>query len=147
VANTGGITSDRPNYSGAAGCHPFQISDLTLPKQRAVQWFNPECYQVQKFATLGNVGRDSLNGPGLLQLDFSIIKDTKVTERATAQFRAEFFNITNHTNLGQPAAAVFSGPGGALANINTVFPAANAGWITATSTTSRQIQLALKLIF
>ena len=146
VANTGGITADRPNYSGAAGCHPSQITDTVNALQRTVQWFNPACYAVQPFATLGNVGRDSLIGPGLLNLDFSIIKQTRITEKLNTEFRAEFFNIINHTNLGQPNGAVFSGAGGAGAAIAS-FIAGNAGLITNTSTTSRQIQFALKLIF
>jgi hypothetical protein len=143
VANTGGITADRPNYSGAPGCHPYHITDMLSGP--FVQWFDPGCYTVQPFATLGNVGRNSLVGPGLLGLDFSIIKDTKVTETLSAQFRAEFFNIINHTNLGQPAGAVFSGPGGAGAGAS--FIAGNAGLISTASTTSRQIQFALKLVF
>jgi len=141
VANTGGITSDRPNF--VAGCHPYDVQGkLSGP---FVQWFDPSCYAVQPFATLGNVGRNSLIGPGLLDLDFSIIKDTKVTETLSAQFRAEFFNIINHTNLGQPAGAVFAGPGGASAGASYI--AGNAGLISTASTTSRQIQFALKLIF
>jgi hypothetical protein len=146
VANTGGITSDRPNYSGAPGCHPSQITDTVNAQQRTVQWFNPACYAVQPFATLGNVRRDSLIGPGLLNLDFSIIKQTRITEKLNTEFRAEFFNIINHTNLGQPNGAVFSGAGGAGAAVGS-FIAGNSGLITSTSTTSRQIQFALKLIF
>jgi hypothetical protein len=111
-----------------------------------VQWFNPACYAVQPFGTLGNVGRDSLIGPGLLNLDFSIIKQTRITEKLNTEFRAEFFNIINHTNLGQPNGAVFSGAGGAGAAVGS-FIAGNSGLITSTSTTSRQIQFALKLIF
>jgi hypothetical protein len=147
VANTGGITSDRPNYSGAAGCHPGQITDTVNSLQRTVQWFNPACYAVQPFATLGNVRRNSLIGPGLLNLDFSIIKQTRITEKLNTEFRAEFFNIINHTNLGQPVGGVFSGAGGAASGPVTDFIAGNAGLITSTSTTSRQIQFALKLIF
>ena len=146
VANTGGITADRPNYSSAPGCHPSQITDTINAQQRTVQWFNPACYTVQPFATLGNVRRDSLIGPGLLDLDFSIIKQTRITEKLNSEFRAEFFNIINHTNLGQPNGAIFSGAGGAGAAAGS-FIAGNAGLITATSTTSRQIQFALKLIF
>jgi hypothetical protein len=148
VANTGGITSDRPSYKAPApaGCHPFQITNHVNVTQRSVQWFNPNCYAVQPFATLGNVGRNSLTGPGLLDLDFSVVKDTKVTETVSVQFRAEFFNIINHTNLGQPAGAVFAGAGGAGAAAGS-FIAGNAGLITTASTTSRQIQFALKLIF
>jgi hypothetical protein len=141
VANTGGITSDRPNF--VAGCHPYDVKgNLSGP---FVQWFDPSCYTPQPFATLGDVGRNSLVGPGLLNLDFSIIKDTKVTEAVSAQFRAEFFNILNHTNLGQPAGGVFAGPGGS--NAGNSFIGGNAGLISTASTTSRQIQFALKLIF
>jgi Carboxypeptidase regulatory-like domain len=149
-SNTGGLTGDRPDYSGAPGCHPSQVEDTIHFTQRTVQWFNPACYAIQPFGTLGDVGRNSLIGPGLLDLDFSIIKETKITERLNAEFRAEFFNILNHTNLGLPAAGVFAGTRGSPANpvpTNTTFDSATAGVITSTSTTSRQIQFALKLIF
>ena len=62
---------------------------------------------------------------------------TVITERVNLQFRAEFFNLLNHTNLGTPNALVFSGA--------TVSP--SAGLITSTATTSRQIQFGMKLIF
>jgi hypothetical protein len=50
----------------------------------------------------GNMGRDSLRGPSLKQLDFSLFKDTKVTERLNVQLRAEVFNILNHPNFSNP---------------------------------------------
>jgi hypothetical protein len=65
------------------------------------------------------------------------MKNTALTEKVNLQFRAEFFNALNRTNLSTPNAVVFSG--GAIS--------ASAGLITATATTSRQIQLGLKLIF
>jgi hypothetical protein len=145
-ANTGGITADRPDYSGAAGCHPYQILDQTNHAQKTVLWFNPNCYQLQPLDTLGNVGRDSLTGPGLLDLDFSVIKQTKITEKLNAELRAEFFNILNHTNLGQPATGVFAGSRGVLPD-PSAYISATAAAITSTSTTSRQIQFALKLTF
>ena len=64
-------------------------------------------------------------------------KNTPVQERVTLQFRAEFFNALNHTNLGAPNPIVFLG--------TSVSP--SAGLITTTATTSRQIQLGLKLIY
>jgi hypothetical protein len=149
-SNTGGLTGDRPDYSGAAGCHPSQIVDQINRAQKTVEWFNPACYSIQPFGTLGDVSRDSLTGPGLLDLDFSVIKDTKITEKLNAEFRAEFFNILNHTNLGQPALGVFAGTRGSLAvpiPAATTFDSATAGIINSTDTTSRQIQFALKLIF
>jgi hypothetical protein len=66
-----------------------------------------------------------------------VFKNTAITERTTLQFRAEFFNILNHVNLGTPNATVFSG--GAIN--------ASAGLITTLATTPRQIQFGLKLIF
>jgi hypothetical protein len=48
------------------------------------------------------MGRDALRGPSLKQLDFSLFKDTKLTERFTMQLRAEFFNIFNHPNFANP---------------------------------------------
>ncbi len=143
-SNTGGLTGDRPDYSGAAGCHPYQILNTVNRAQETVQWFNPACYTLQPFGTLGNVGRDSLYGPNFVNLDFSIIKDTTVTEKLSAQFRAEFFNIINHTNLGQPATGLYTGSVYAPASILT---SATAGQITTTSGPSRQIQFAVKLIF
>jgi hypothetical protein len=68
------------------------------------------------------MGRNSLRGPSLKQLDFSVFKDTRLAERLTMQLRAEFFNILNHPNFSNPllpsgiADAGFSGisPGGSL---------------------------------
>jgi Carboxypeptidase regulatory-like domain/TonB dependent receptor-like, beta-barrel len=141
VANTGGITADRPNF--VAGCHRYDVQGK--PSGPFVQWFDPSCFAPQTFGTLGNVKRNSLVGPGLLDLDFSIIKQTRITEKLNSEFRAEFFNIINHTNLGQPSGSVFAGPGGAAAGGS--FIGGTAGLISTASTTSRQIQFALKLIF
>ncbi|MDE3170834.1 MAG: TonB-dependent receptor [Acidobacteriota bacterium] len=147
-SNTLGLTGDRPNHSGAPGCHPNEIVDTKNFAQRYVQWFNPACYAIEPFGTLGNVGRNSLMGPGLLDLDFSILKQTRVTEKMNAEFRAEFFNIINRTNLGQPISAVFAGTRGSPAvPLGTAFTSATAGIITSTATTSRQIQFAVKLTF
>jgi hypothetical protein len=63
-------------------------------------------WQRPQRGVFGNVGRNSLRGPDFWQTDFSLFKDFAVTERAKIQFRAEAFNILNHTNLGQPNACV-----------------------------------------
>ncbi len=96
---------------------------------------------------LGNAGRNSLYGPGLTTVDFSIFKNThvpRISEAFRVQFRAEFFNILNHPNLAAPNFlndannSIFDSSGN---------PIGNAGVIGSTSTSSRQIQLGLKFIW
>ena len=103
------------------------------------QWFNPAAF-LQPPANsgfYGNLGRDTLNGPSLFDWDFSAIKDTRLSERTSLQFRAEIFNIVNHTNFNTPALITFTPSG--------VSP--TAGVINNTATTSRQVQFALKLLW
>jgi hypothetical protein len=78
-----------------------------------------------------------LIGPGLATWDFSVLKETRIRERLSLQFRAEVFNLLNRANFNQPNAIVFTPSG--------VSP--TAGVITITSTTSRQVQFGLKLLW
>jgi len=141
VADLGAIQGDRPDYSGTCPGGKDQILG------KWYNWFNANCYAVQPFGTLGDVGRSSVEGPNLVELDASIIKETKVTERVNAEFRAEFFNVLNHTNLGLPSnLGVVTGLPFAATLAPSGLPG-QSGAITATSTTNRQIQFALKLTF
>ncbi|HEX4166289.1 MAG TPA: hypothetical protein VHZ55_12545 [Bryobacteraceae bacterium] len=103
------------------------------------QWFNPAAFlqPPTNSGFYGNLGRDTLIGPGLGTWDFSLMKDTAIHVRANLQFRAEFFNLLNRANFNTPNAVVFTPSG--------VSP--TAGVITSTSTTSRQIQFGLKLLW
>jgi hypothetical protein len=103
------------------------------------QWFNPAAFLAPPNASgfYGNLGRDTLPGPGLATWDFSLLKEMPMGERTTWQFRAEFFNILNRANFNAPNAVVFTPTG--------VSP--TAGIITSTATTSRQIQFGLKLLW
>jgi hypothetical protein len=92
---------------------------------------------------IGNGGRNSIRGPGLVDLDFSLFKNNyvrRISETFNAQFRAEMFNVLNHPNFLSPtaAAAIFNQNGASIGG---------AGLITGTSTTSRQIQFGLKVIW
>ena len=102
-------------------------------------YFNPAAFAPPPSGFFGNVGRDTLTGPGTATVDFSVLKNAAVTERVKLQFRAEFFNILNRANFSTPNTVVFSS-----ANSG---PSPSAGVITATSSTSRQIQFGLKLLF
>jgi hypothetical protein len=116
---------------------------------RVAQFFNPNAFSAPAYGTVGNARRDSLTGPGYGDWDLSLLKTTQFTERTRLQFRAEFFNIANHTNLQLPNEVVYSaGPTqGTTANQITVATFGSPGVISATANTSRQIQLALKLLF
>jgi hypothetical protein len=101
------------------------------------QWFNPNAFSLPAAGTYGNLGRGVFTGPGLAEMDASLFKNTAISEHTSLQFRAEFFNVINHPNLGPPNATVFSS---GAAN-------ASAGLITTLATSPRQIQFGLKLMF
>jgi hypothetical protein len=99
---------------------------------------------------LGNAGRNSLTGPGLVNLDFSVFKNfpvKKISESFNVQFRSEFFNIMNHANF-QPPLAFSHGGSSALFNKDGT-PATGGGFLDATvgSPSGRDIQFAVKVIW
>jgi hypothetical protein len=92
---------------------------------------------------LGNERRNSVIGPGVVNFDFSLFKNNyirRISETFNVQFRAEFFNVFNHSNFNSPIdnSTLFDQTGA---------PVAGAGMIDSTSTTAREIQVALKVIF
>ena len=86
----------------------------------------------------GSAGRDSLPGPKFVNTDFSIVKNTKLTERLNLQFRTEVFDLFNHPNFGDPTNTATSAAFGKI--LSTRFPVGDFG-------SARQIQFALKLLF
>lgn len=129
---------DVPNLVAAPGCHS------AVNPGNPIQYIKVACFAVPNPITLrGNLGRNTLIGPGLVNLDSSLLKNNYVkhiSDTFNIQFRAEFFNIVNHTNFSPPLdnRNVFDSNGN---------PIGNAGLITSTQTPSRQIQFALKLIW
>jgi hypothetical protein len=115
------------------GCDP-QPNNSGVPTQPF-----PNCINL-----LGNDPRNDVIGPGLINLDFSVTKDTHITkirETANLQFRAEIFNIANHPNYQFPGTKQLTpldASGG---------PVPNFGTFTTTQSPERQIQFALKLIW
>jgi hypothetical protein len=120
---------DRPSFN------PSYTGSALIGKQ--TKWFDPNAFVLPPAGTWGNLGREAFRGPNLVNMDLSLLKNIAVSEKTNVQFRTEFFNALNRTNLGTPGSTVFSG-----SSINP-----SAGLITATATTSRQIQFALKLMF
>ena len=87
----------------------------------------------------GNAGRNILEGSSLKQFDLALAKHWSLSERVNLQFRSDFFNLLNHTNLNTPNPVVYAAATGG--------PSPTAGVIPSTSTTSRQVQLGLKLLW
>jgi len=102
------------------------------------EYFNPAAFSAPVTGTYGDAGRDSLTGPGLTSLDFSVARKFAIKERLALQFRAEFFNILNHANFNEPNPVIFT-------SATALSP--TAGVISSTTTTSRQIQFGLKLLW
>jgi hypothetical protein len=120
---------------------PFLNPDFKGPMILGMpsQWFDPNAFLAPppNSGFYGNLGRNTLIGPGLATWDLSVIKDTTVYERLSLQFRAETFDLLNRANFNTPNLIVFT-PSGV---------SATAGAITGTSTASRQIQFGLKLLW
>jgi Carboxypeptidase regulatory-like domain/TonB dependent receptor len=102
----------------------------------ADRWFDTSVFTSN--GGFGSLGRNVIIGPGFTNMDFSVIKDTKLREGMLAEMRAEVFDLFNHANLGQPGNLVGSPAFGRITN--TRFPTGESG-------SSRQVQFALKLIF
>ena len=122
--------ADRPNLRTGASNNPV----LGGPDR----YYDPNAFELPPPGFYGNLGRNTMIGPGFVNVDMSLVKITSVGERFTTEFRAEFFNVFNHANFWLPSVTVFNSNG-------TVRGAA--GRITRTAATSRQIQFGLKLSF
>jgi hypothetical protein len=115
---------DRPN---ATGVSPYLDNPTTS------KWFNLAAFTVPTPGTYGNVGRNSVVGPGVVAFDFSLHKDFKITETHRLEYRWELFNAANHPVWATPNT-----------NANS---AGSFGSITGTRLSMRQMQMALKYVF
>ena len=121
--------------------------NIILPEGQAItgnpaHWANPAAFSLPAPGTFGNLQRDFLPGPGIVDVDFAVLKDTQIKEQTRLQFRAEFFNLFNHANYGLPNASAFVQTAAGGGAPNPTF-----GKSTTLTTANRQIQFALKLIF
>jgi hypothetical protein len=124
--------TDFSNTGGDARPNAVLGVPITPPGgQSRQQWFNPAAFTNPQEGQFGNVGRNTLTGPGNISIDFSIFKNFAIREQARLQFRTEFFNMINHPNFG---------------GLNTTYDSTNPGELT-TAGTSRQVQFALKFLF
>ncbi len=127
-----GITNNRPNVvEGKTG----ESSDPTID-----QWFDVTAFsRTEPTGTFGNIGRNTLRGPNIVNMDLSLIKNTKIGPVDT-EFRVEAFNILNHPQFGPPARTFGN------SDFGTITASANPSCQTC-GTSERQIQFGLKVRF
>jgi hypothetical protein len=97
--------NDRPDITVA------NISDTKLSSKRSHsalinEWFNTADFVPNAIGTYGNIGKNSLRGPRLFTTDLALLKNGKVGERVSYEFRAEFYNAFNNVNFGDPDAGL-----------------------------------------
>jgi hypothetical protein len=97
TANAGTLLGENPVRANATGQPLFPGGTHTTG-----EWFNPAAFATPPAFQFGNVGRNTVTGPGMQLLDFAVTRQFRMTERTALQFRAEFFNALNQTNLGMP---------------------------------------------
>lgn len=120
------------------------IGDPTIANPDPSMWFNTAAFCAPGTtgctgpAVFGNVGRNTLIGPGFNNFDFSVLKKTKITETTRIEFRTEIFDLFNHPNFGQPGRTVGAATFGKITN--TRFSPGDSG-------SARQIQFAVKYVF
>jgi len=94
-------------------------------------WFNTAAFAQPAPYTFGNEGVGIVRAPGLINLDFSLLRNFSFTEKIRAELRGEFFNALNHTNLGLPGQAFGSAGFGVISSAGP----------------ARQIELGARIIF
>ena len=151
---------DVPNRLGGSGCatltnpgnpnNYIKTQCFAIPTAPSAAFWTANCdpafgtiTNLRCFNLRGNAGRNILIGPGISNLDFSVFKNNyihRVSENFNVQFRTEFFNILNRANFNVPAAnnSIFDSSGAAVST---------AGLVTSTSTSAREIQFGLKIIW
>jgi outer membrane receptor protein involved in Fe transport len=153
-------TTNINNLTGVASIRPDTIAPVRMIRD-VNQWFTngvcdptdpANCPAGSTFAIpvnfvngarvlhFGNLGRNSITGPAFHNVDFSVLKNTRITETIRTQFRGEIFDIFNHANFGNPG--LVATPGSTTFGVirQTRFPTGESG-------SSRQVQFTLKVIF
>ncbi|MBF8305992.1 MAG: outer rane receptor protein, partial [Acidobacteria bacterium] len=140
---------DRPSLAPGMSNNPTSgtTTCFGVPEklQTVARYYDPCAFALPDLGTYGNLGANTIIGPGFVNFDFAVHKTFNFTERVNLQFRGEFFNLFNTPGFGDFARSIFrsatGGPGG------TPLYNGSAGRILDTLNTSRQIQFGMKLGF
>jgi hypothetical protein len=122
--------------------YPIATGPIVVTGNPFGQWVSPSNFaNPATQTTFGNVGRNSVVGPDFKNFDLALAKNTKLTERMSLQLRCDAFDLFNHPNFGQPSRVLSSATSTTFGLItSTRFPTGDSG-------SSRQLQLAMKLMF
>jgi hypothetical protein len=106
------LQGSHPEISGFFSSRPDVVADPNRGPRTADQWVSPSAFRrldpIAEAGRFGNAGRNTARGPGIANLDLSLLKNVRLAEPAELQFRAECFNVANHANLGLPVNDVAS---------------------------------------
>jgi hypothetical protein len=127
TANSGTLLGENPIRANYTGEPVFGPGTRTTDR-----WFNPAAFAAPSAFSFGNVGRNTVYGPGMRTLDLAMTREFRVTEKVNFQMRAEFFNALNHSNFGTP---------------NRFVNTPQFGTITEAATPGRQIQFGARISF
>lgn len=133
-------TVDEPSYANDGS--PLRINRNPRTGQ---PYFNPNYFVQEPLGQVGNAMRRFFSGPGILNSDLALLKDTKITESRSLQFRAEAFNIFNHAQFNNPSGN-FNNTGTGQPGFNGLGFTGGFGYITS-ARDPRIMQVALKLQF
>jgi hypothetical protein len=131
------VFGDTANAGTVVGENPIRANKTGQPvfgqgTRNSTTWFNPRAFATPPAYTYGNVGRNTVYGPGLQTMDLGIVREFSIAEKARFEMRGEFFNLFNHTNYGTP---------------NRFVNTSSFGSITEVSTPGREIQLSARISF
>jgi len=127
TANAGTVVGENPIRANSTGEKIFASGT-----KNSTTWFNPGAFAAPPAYTYGNVGRNSVYGPGMQTMDLALVRSFSLAQRSRFETRAEFFNALNHTNLGTP---------------NRFVNTSSFGSITEVATPGREIQLSARVSF
>jgi hypothetical protein len=129
---TPSVNGNPVNTTGGQRPDRLRDGNLSRGERSPDRWFDPSAFSVPAPFTFGNSAANVLYGPGLANLDLTVARTFRITEKISLDFRSEFFNVFNDAHFSFP---------------NTVVNTPQAGLISETSSSARQIQFGAKLIF
>jgi hypothetical protein len=101
--------------TGVGNQTPDQVEMNPYPEKQTIDnWINASAFRLPSFGSYGNLGRNSMKGPGIFQFDVALSRTFSIREGKTLQLRGEAFNVLNHANFDVPVSSLNSGSFGRI---------------------------------